>query len=159
MPTKEFLYLTSLIESGQARFEFNKFFLRQSFSFWLIYRDNQTLIWIYTVLHFVATEWFSIPFSIILAWWFHAWWIVILGISFSWGIDGLIKSITPDILRRNLVRDENFLNHLWARTPFHMIIVSTQKKKPSIIFPEEGVPITITPPHPWQTVVSEFGVE
>jgi hypothetical protein len=64
--TEEFLHLTKLIESGQAKFEFNKFFLRQSFSLWLIYRDNQPLIWTYTVLHLVATEWFSIPVSIFL---------------------------------------------------------------------------------------------
>lgn len=155
MHTEAFSYLTKLIESGQARFEFNKFFLRQSFSLWLIYRNNQPLIWTYTVLHVVATEWFSIPLSIVLAWWFHAWWIVILGVSFSWTVDGIIKSVTPDILRWNLMRDENFLNHLWAQSPFHMIIVSTQKKKPSILS-AEGEPITIVPPHPWQSIVSEF---
>jgi hypothetical protein len=89
---------------------------------------------------------------------FHAWWIVILGIAFSWTIDGIIKRITPDILRWNLVRDENFLNYLWGRTPFHMIIISTQKQKPSITSPEEREPITIVPPNLWQTVVSEFEV-
>jgi hypothetical protein len=154
--TEEFLRLTKLIERGQAKFEFNKFFLRPSFSLWIIYSDNQPLIWAYTVLHLVATEWVSIPASIVIAFLFHAWWVVILGVAFSWTIDGLIKRITPNILRRTLMRDENFLNHLWARTPFHMIIVSTQKMKPSIISPENGAPITVVPPHPWQEFTPAF---
>jgi len=152
--SEDFLYLTTLIESGRARFEFNKFLLRNSFSHWLIYKGNQTVIWSYTAIHLVATEWVSIPVSIILAVLFHAWWIVIIGIVFSWTIDGIIKSLTPYILRLTLVRDEAFLNYLWGQTPFHIIIVSTQETKPSIIAES---PITISPPHSWRVVVSEFG--
>lgn len=155
--SNEFLYLRELVESGEVKFGFNKFFLRQSFSLWLIYLDRQPFILAYTALHLMATEWISIPLSIVLAWWFHIWWILILGVAFSWTVDGIIKNIAPDILRQTLIRDEKFLDHLWARKPFHMMIISTNKMKKPALAGLEKAPITIVPPRPWQSIVSEFG--
>ena len=164
--SKDFNRLKQLIESGKAKFDFNRFFLRNTFSSWLIYRGNETVTWIYSFFHIVSTEWFSIPFSIILAWWFHAWWMVILGVAFSWTFDSFIKMITPDLLRRELLRDENFLNHLWGERPFRVMILST-KMKPLIYNPEEGSPVEIGDPQPitilphlqpWQSAVNEIGL-
>ena len=126
MESNEFIFLKQLINDGKAKFSFNKFFVRKTLSLFLIYKNNQTLLWAYNFFVFLASEWFCISLSIFLAWRFHTWWFIIIGISFSWIIDSIVKGMTIHFLPQSLLRDENLLNYLWEQNPFHISIVSTK---------------------------------
>jgi len=158
MESIEFVYLKNLIKTGKARVSISQFFVRKSFSLWLIYKNNQPLLWLYSFFWFFTSEWFCIPFSIFLAWRLHTWWIIIIGISFSWIIDEIIKFITYYFLPESLLRNENLFNYFWELNLGHPTIsIQSTKEAQYDYYPKGKMPvIMIIPPKPWQTVVEEF---
>jgi hypothetical protein len=160
MESIEFAYLKNLIKNGKARISISQFFVQKSLSLWVIYKDNQTLLLIYTFFWFVTSEWFWIPFSIFLAWIFHTWWIIIIGIAFCWIIDFIIKILIYYFLPDSIMRDENLLNYFWEQKLGHPTISIQSTKQSRYSLPSYRVPaIMIIPPHPWQEVVNEFEKE
>jgi hypothetical protein len=119
-----------------------------------------------------------------LAWRLHEWWIIVVGIAFSWIVDEIIKAIIIAFLPDSFLRDENLLNYLWGLNPFHITISSTkmitrreewdkttknyksdyklgendglENSQEAKFFGEKVSAIFIYPPRPWQTVVEEF---
>jgi hypothetical protein len=157
--SKEFIYLASLIKTGKARFSVSQFFVRNSLVLWLTYRDNQILIWAYGLVNIFTSEWFCVPFSIFLAWRLHIWWLIVVGIAFSWMTDWIIKFMTYYFLPESLLQDEKLLDFLWMSNPPHISIQST-KEAQNENYPKGKMPIImIIPPQPWQSVVEEFEKE
>ena len=156
----EFSYLNYLIKSGKATLNISQFFVRKSFALFLIYKNNQILIWIYSFFAFLTSEWFCVPYSILLAWRFHTWWIIIIGVAFSWIIDVIIQILIYYFLPETILRDENLLNYFWQQNLGYPTISIQSTKQSRYSLPSYRVPaIMIIPPHPWQEVVNEFEKE
>ena len=157
MESIEFVYLKNLIKTGKATLSISQFFVRKSFALFLIYKNNQILIWIYSVFAFLTSEWFCIPFSIFLAWILHAWWVVIIGIAFPWIIDSIIKFLIYYFLPETILRDESLLNYFWEQNLGHPTIsIQSTKKAHYDYYPKGKMSVVmVIPPHPWQTVVKE----
>ncbi len=156
--SKEFIYLANLISIGKVRLNLSNFFVRRSLSLWLIYKDNQTMLWIYSFFWFFTSEWFWVPFSIFLAWKFNTWWLIIVGIAFSWIVDEIMKFITYYFLPDSILRDESLLNYFWEQRPPHISILSTKEKWDDSLKRKRPI-IIIIPPRSWQTIVDEFKKE
>lgn len=157
MESIEFVYLKNLIKTGKAKISISQYFVRKALSFWLNYKNNLILLWVYIFFNFIQ-GWLGILFFILLAWILHTWWLVILWIVFSFLIDFVMKLITYYFLPDSILRDENLLNYLWELKLGHPTIsIQSTKEAQSDYYPKRKMPvIMIIPPNPWQKVVDEF---
>ncbi len=149
MESEEFKYLKDSVETRKARIVINRFFMRKALSLWFIYKNNQKLLWLYSLLWFLTSEWFCVPFSIFLAWKFKAWWLVIIGIAFSWVADEVIKFITYYFLPESLIKDENLFDYFWKQNSPYISIQSIKEEWDGDLKKKMPV-IMVIPPASWR---------
>ena len=122
--TEEFKKLQQLIRDGKAVIGLNKYFIMPTYLDCLRYRSTPLFLAL-VLISLPFSWWLCIPISLLLAWKFASWWIILLGIGLPWIVVHLEKEFGFRFVRKSASTDERVFEFLWSLHPFRITISST----------------------------------
>src|SRR5947209_4026932 len=122
--TDEFKKLHQLIRDGKAVVGLNKFFIMPTFLDCLQYR-SMPLFWAMFLVSLPFSWWLSIPISVLVAWKFASWWIILLGIGLPWIFAQVEKELGFRFVQKSASTDERLFDYLWSLPDSRIRVSST----------------------------------